>query len=139
MRSARGMGLGLSDHYVVLCKARLVGALIKRREVVVEARRIRSEKQREHQYIEGYARSLEEKIVEWDGDNNVEHIWEQVKWAMVGSVREVGGKNPKSLWWNDDAKSAVRRKEVLAVSNEEAKERCMKAYREEKRKVKRYI
>ena len=39
-------------------------------------------------------------------------------------------------------KTAVRRKEagwkgVLAVSNEETKERCMKAYRVEKRKVKR--
>ena len=39
----RGMGRGLSDHYVVLCKVRLVGAWIKRREVVVEARRIRKE------------------------------------------------------------------------------------------------
>ena len=40
--------------------------------------------------------------------------------------------------------SAVRRKEaawkeVLATSDEEAKERCMEAYREEKRKVKRCI
>ena len=41
-------------------------------------------------------------------------------------------------------KAAVRRKksawkEVLAASDEEAKERCMEAYREEKRKVKRCI
>ena len=54
------------------------------------------------------------------------------------------GKNPKSVWWNDKIKAAVRRKEaawneVLAVSDEEAKERCMEAYREEKRKVKRCI
>ena len=34
------------------------------REVVVEARRIRSEKLREHQYREGYVRSLEGKGVE---------------------------------------------------------------------------
>ena len=40
------MGPGLSDHYVVLCKVRLVEARIKRREVVIEARRIRSEKQK---------------------------------------------------------------------------------------------
>ena len=75
---------------------------------------------------------------------------EQVKQAMVESAREVcgsvklGGKNPKNVWWNDEARVAVRRmkaawKEVLAASDEEAKERCMDAYREEKRKVKRYI
>ena len=52
----------------------MVGALIKRRDIVEGARRIRSEKLREHQYKEGYARSLEGKRVEWDGDNNVDHM-----------------------------------------------------------------
>ena len=39
--------------------------------------------------------------VEWEGDDNVEHMWEQVKWAMVESAREVcdsvrvGGKEPR--------------------------------------------
>ena len=55
------------------------------------ARRIRSEKLREHQYREEYARSFEGKRVEWDKENNVEHMWEQVKWAMVKSAREVFG------------------------------------------------
>ena len=31
----------------------------------------------------------------------------------------VGGKNPKNVWWNNEIKAAVRRKEVLAASNEE--------------------
>ena len=62
-----------------------------RRKVVVGARRIRNEKLKEHQYREGYARSLEGKELEWDGDNNAEHMWEQVKWAVVESVREVCG------------------------------------------------
>ena len=83
------MGCDLSDHYVVPCKFRLVGAWIKMREVEVEARRIRSEKLRECQYREGYDRSLEGKEVEFDGDNNVEHMLEQVKRAMVESAREV--------------------------------------------------
>ena len=52
VQDVRGMGSGLSDHYVVLCKVRLVGAWIKRREVVVGARRIRIKKLREHQYRE---------------------------------------------------------------------------------------
>ena len=57
-------------------------------------------------------------------------IWEQVKRAMIESTTEVcgsvrvGGKNPKSVWWNDEVKAAVRRKEVLAPNDEEAKERC---------------
>ena len=56
---------------------------------------------------------------------------EQVKCALVETAREVcgsmriRGKNPKSVWWNDEVKAAVRRKEVLAASDEEAKERCM--------------
>ena len=36
-----------------------------------------------------------------------------------------GGKNPKGVWWNDEVKAAVRRKELdwkmLAARNEEAK------------------
>ena len=70
---------------------------------MVRARRIRSEKLREHQYRERYAGSLEGKRVGRDGDNNVEHMWEQVKRAMFesakkvcGSVR-VEGKNAKSV------------------------------------------
>ena len=70
-------------------------------------------------------------------------MWEQVKRAMVESAREVcgsvrvRGKNPKSVWWNDGIKAAVRRKEtawkeVLPASDEETKERCMEVYREEK-------
>ena len=60
-----------------------------------------SEKLREYQYREVYSRSLEGKGSEWNGANNVEHMWEQVKRAMVKSAREVcgsvgaGGKNPK--------------------------------------------
>ena len=115
--------------YVVLCKVKLVGTWIKRREVVVGARRIRSEKLREHQYREGSARSLEGKEVKWEGENNVKHMWEQVKQIMVESARElcgsmkVEGKNPKSVWWNDVVIAAVRRKEaarkeVLTASNE---------------------
>ena len=111
---------------------------------MVGARRIRSKKLKEHQYREGYVRFLEGKGVEWDGDNNV-HMWEQLKWPIVETAREVcgsmrvGRKNPKSVWWNDKIKTAVRRKVVLAANDEEAKERCMETYREEKRKVKRCI
>ena len=79
---------------------------------------------REHQYREGYARSLEGKGVEWD----VKHMWEQVKRAMEEIAKEqcglvrVRGKNPNRVWQNDEVKAAFRRKEVLAASGEEAGE-----------------
>ena len=117
---------------------------------MVGASRIISEKLREHQCREGYTRSLKGKRVDWDGDDNVKHMWEQGKQVMVESAREVCcsvrvvGKNPNNVWWNNEVKADVRRKEapwkkVLAASNEEAKERCMEAYREEKIKVKKCI
>ena len=69
-----------------------------------------------------------------------------MKRATVENAREVYGsvrvrrKNPKSVWWNDEIKTAVRRKEaawkVLAASNKKAKQRCMEVYREENGKVK---
>ena len=70
---------------------------------MVGPRRIRSEKLREDRYREGYARSLEGKRVEGDG-NTVD----QVKRAMVERVREVcgsariGENNSKNVWWNDE-------------------------------------
>ena len=148
--AVRGMGQGISDQHVELRKVRLEGTWIKRREVADGARRITSEKLREHQYREGYVRSIEGKGVEWEGANNVEHMWEQVKQAMVESARElfgsvrVGGGNPKSVWWNDQVKAAVKRKEdawkeVLGARDEDARERYLEVYKTEKRKVKRSI
>ena len=49
----------------------------------------------------------------------------------MGVSVKVRGKNSKRVWWNDDIKAAVRRK-VLAASDQEAKEKCMEVYREEK-------
>ena len=68
---------------------------------MVGDRRIITEKLREHQYREGYASSLERKELEWNGDNNVEHMGEEIKRTMIESAREVcgsvivGGKEPK--------------------------------------------
>ena len=41
------------------------------------------------------------------------------------------------MWWNNEIKAAVKGKEaawkeMLATSDEEAKERCMEVYREER-------
>ena len=52
------------------------------------------------------------------------------------------GKNTRSIWWQDEVKVAVRRKEAArkemsAANDEKGKEKCRK--RTEKRKVKRCI
>ena len=59
MRAVKGMGRGLSDHHVVLCKVRLVVAWIKRREVAVGARRIRSLKLSTEKDMRGLLRGRE--------------------------------------------------------------------------------
>ena len=67
-----------------------------------------------------------------DVDIIIKYMWKQMKRAMVESAREVcvsvrvGENNPKSVWWNDEAKAVVRRKgaawkEVLATSDEDLK------------------
>ena len=87
VRAVRGVERSHSDRHAVLCKVRLVGGWIKSREVV------------------GYARSLERKRVELDGEKYVAQMWEQVERKMAESAREVcgsvraRGKNPKSAWW----------------------------------------
>ena len=146
VRAVRGMGRGISDHHVVLCKVRLARTWIKRRKVVDGDLRIRSERLREHQYREGYARSLKGKRVEWDRENNIEHMWVQVKWATVESVKvcgsvRVGDGNPNGVWWNDQVKAAVKRneddlKEALTARDEDTRERYLEAYKEKKRKIK---
>ena len=97
VKAVRGMGRSLSDHHVVLCKVRLVVAWIKKRGMVVGARMIRSDKLKEHQYSEGYARSFEGKGIEYDEDNKGEHMWEQKRAMVVCVSMRVGGKNPKSV------------------------------------------
>ena len=62
VKAVKGMGRRLSDSHIVLCKVRLVGTGIKRREMVNRARKIRSEELREHQYMVGYTSRLESKI-----------------------------------------------------------------------------
>ena len=55
------------------------------------ARMMRSEKLREQHYREGYVRCLENKRTEWDGERNVEYMWNQIKLAVFGVAREVCG------------------------------------------------
>ena len=64
-------------------------------------------KQRERHNREEYVRSLEGKAVEWDGDKNVEDMWDQVKWGMVERARKVCGSvrvwgRTQRVWCKDE-------------------------------------
>ena len=63
VKAGRRMGRGISNRHVVLCKVRLVGIWVKRRQLVDRATSIRSDKLSEYQYRKEYARSLEGKRV----------------------------------------------------------------------------
>ena len=69
VRAVRGMGQGLSDHHVVLCKDRLVGTSLRREMCWMELGGL--------------------KVRNW-GNNNVEQMSEQVKRAMVETVEQSG-------------------------------------------------
>ena len=49
----------------------------------------------------------------------------------------VRGKNQKNMWWDDNVKVAVRRKQaawkVMGVGAEDERERCLEVYKEEKK------
>ena len=70
----RGMGRGLIEQRIVLCKVRLVSTWIKRRDVVTAARRIRNEEQREPQSMETFAWSFKIERVEWKEIRNAEQM-----------------------------------------------------------------
>ena len=53
---------------------------------------------------------------------------------VCGSVI-VGGKNPKSVWYNDELKAAVRRKEVLTASDEKRKDKKIRTSNREEKMV----
>ena len=63
---------------------------------------------------------------------------------VCGSVK-VGGGKPKSVWWNDEVKAVIKRKEsawkeLLGAGDEDSKERCMEVKRsiyQSKKNVKR--
>ena len=65
--------------------------------------------------------------------------WYVSKFYFYSSVKVIG-RNPRSMWWNTQVKAAVMRREVawrevLGCRHEEAKEKCLELYKEEKRKV----
>src|SRR5678815_1676101 len=83
VKSVRELGMELSDHYVVLCKIKLVGVWKERKMIRKELGRIKSEKDK-------YLRAITSKSVECE-QVETEQIWEQIKEAVVSSAKEVCG------------------------------------------------
>ena len=149
VKAVRGLGMGISDHYIVLCKIRLVGTWMEKKEIRKGVGRIKSEKLNEQGCKEKYVRTLVNKSVECEQDGT-EQIWSQMKDALVSSEKEVcgcakvGSKNVNSEMWNDEVKQAVNSKKeawlnVLKANDEVLKDRCMEVYKEKKRKTKTCI
>ena len=149
VKSVRGMGMGISDHYIVLCKIKFVGAWMEKKGRGMEVGRIRSERLSEQSCKEEYSRILVSREVVC-GEGDFERVWKQVKEAVVGSAKEVcgcvkiGNMNVKSELWSEEVKQAVERKKVaflnvLKANDVISKERCMDVYREERKKTKRCI
>src|SRR5678815_5964693 len=90
VKSVRGLGIGLSDHYVVLCKIKLVGAWMERKVIRKEVGRINSEKLSEQGNKDKYLRALASKSVKCE-QVETEQIWEQMKQVTVSSAKEVCG------------------------------------------------
>src|SRR5678816_3166872 len=89
VKSVRGLGMGLSDHYV-LCKIKLVGAWMERKVIRKEVGKIKGEKLSEQDNKEKYVRALASKSVECERVDT-EQIWGQMKEAIVSSAKEVCG------------------------------------------------
>jgi hypothetical protein len=149
VKSIRGLGMGISDHYVVLCKIRLVGVWMERKMDRKKVGRIKSEMLNEQSYRDKYERTLLSKSVVCE-QNGIEQIWTHLKEALVNSAREicgsakVGNRNVNSEIWCDEVKQAINRKKeawlkVLQAKDEILKERYMEEYKEERRKTKKCI
>jgi hypothetical protein len=85
VRAVRGLGMGISDHHVVLCKIKLVGAWMERKVSGMEVGRIRSERLNEQEYNEEYMRQLSNKVV--DDQVGTEALWTQIKDVLVNSAK----------------------------------------------------
>src|SRR5678816_430318 len=90
LKSVRGLGIRLSDHYVILCKIKLVGAWVERKVIRKEVGKIKSEKLSEQGNKDKYVRTLASKSVECE-QVETEQIWEQMKEAIVSSAKEICG------------------------------------------------
>ena len=64
VKSVRCLEMGLSDHYVVLCKIKLVGTWMERKVIRKEVGKIKSEKFSEQGNKDKYVRTLASKSVE---------------------------------------------------------------------------
>jgi len=153
VKAVRGAELG-SDHYLVLLKIKLK---VERRVRGMDRRlrqQIKINKLKEDEVRNKYQVMMGEmyeacKVKRYVADGDVEMAWKEMKEGIVGAARMVcgvakgrKGSEKRTRWWNDEVKSAVRRKKVmyrqlLDLGTEEAKKKYNEAKVEAKRVVRR--
>ena len=90
VRVVRGLSMDISDHIVVLCKIKLVGVWLEKKEVRKVVGRIKCEKLSDQVCKEKYVGELSNKVVECD-QGETEHIWAQMKDVVLSSAGDVCG------------------------------------------------
>src|SRR5678815_16083 len=90
VKSVRGLGMGLSDHYFVLCKIKLVGAWMEGKVIRKEVGKIKSEKLSEQDNKGKYVRALASKSVECE-QVDTEQILRKMKETNDNNTKEVCG------------------------------------------------
>ena len=81
VKVVRGLSMDISDHIVVLCKIKLVGVWLEKKEVRKVVGRIKCEKLSDQVCKEKYVGELSNKVVECD-QGETEHILAQMKDAF---------------------------------------------------------
>jgi len=148
--SVRGLGGGLSDHMIVLCKMRMKGVWLKQQRRTNDAVRIKSERLREEMYKNEYVEGIQRNSGDVNTDVEVEQLWTQVKSKIVGCAREVcgcsktGRRKKGSEWWSDEVKKGIEKKEdawkkVLQSGGQEIREQRMEEYKRVKKEVKMIV
>lgn len=150
VKAIRGLNGGISDHMIVLCKLRLIGSWVKKRQVECKVGRIRSERLTEAVKSQEYVRILEGRKEEMDGHVDVGQMWMKFKEVIIDSAREVcgvarvGKRKLNAEWWSEDVRSAIEKKSQAYAStlqnvSREERERRIHEYKKAKNEVKRII
>ena len=125
VKVVRGLSGDLSDHLIVLCKIRLIGTWMERKERNRKGERIRSERLKNEEYKREYKQAIENKSGRVHGELDVEIMWEQVKSIIVESAREVCGtarpgcKRKGSEWYNSAVGEIIEKKTEAYIRKEQ--------------------
>ena len=149
VKALRGLNGGVSDHMIVLCKLKLIGAWVKKRELDCNVGRIRSEKLVSVEERREYGQMLESERETMNADMDLECMWDTFKKVLVSSARavcgvaSVGKRRFNTEWWSDEVRRAIEEKREAYLrwlkNGSEQDDRWEDEYKNAKSRVKRLI